>query len=113
MFFKNYHAERRERKYIDIDIIDPAKYANGVKLQTATHDIFVEVKWISQGMWDVGIKRRVEGVFLDYKKLVSQVRENRCEMGYVCVVDDESSKSELSKKKVTWPTSPRVKILIY
>jgi hypothetical protein len=116
MFFANKPRGRTGRYYIDIDIINPQKYANGAQLRQTTHDIFVEVKWISLEIWSLGmqnkeIQRKIEGIRRDHNKLKNQVASGRCDLGFVCVVDDMPKKTKLQTHIATWPPHPQVQIL--
>lgn len=94
MFFEN--CEKSERFYIDIDIIDPNNYENGIELREKhPHDIFAEVKWISKGMWPRDITKYIEEkIPWDGGKLRKTILKNRVKLAYICIVNDEPNEVE-------------------
>ena len=107
MFFENYNIKNDGRKnYIDIAIINPQKFKNGIELRKATWDIFAEVKYISAGMFGgkYGVGRTIEGIKKDCEKLQNQFLKNRCEKGFVCVVNDLGERVDLGRDVKEWET---------
>lgn len=107
MFFENYDIkDDGRRNYIDIAIINPQKFKNGIELRKATWDVFAEVKYISAGMFGgkYGVGRTIEGIMKDCEKLQNQFLKNRCEKGFVCIVNDLAEKVDLRKDVKRWET---------
>jgi hypothetical protein len=99
MFFEN--CAKSERYYVDIEIIDPDSYRNGSELRERSHDIFVEVKFISKSMWAWDIKKYInKKIPKDCEKLRAQIKRERCKLGYVCIINDELEEvTDISKGK--------------
>jgi len=99
-YFDNY-PEKDRTKYVDIDITDPKSFTT----KNARHGIFVEVKWIYKDIFRLQkhfLDRRLKGIEDDLNKLYDQLKNNRCEHGFLCIIDEEPKSSGIDVNKVEW-----------
>jgi len=112
MYFDKLNSTKR---YVDIDISDPDSFMT----KNAQRGIFVEVKWIWQGMYKARaswLKEILDGIEKDLQKLKQFCDMGCCEHSFMCIVDEEPehTKIEMQNKVTHWKRkySP-VKVLIY
>jgi len=87
-YFDNF---KKRKQHVDIDITDPEKFSGPINTK---HGIFVEVKWIAKDfrLFKYGNrdKDKIEAIQKDMDKLSDNKKNGRCEIAYMCIIDDEN-----------------------
>jgi len=111
MYFDKLDSRKR---YVDIDISSPDSFM----IKNVKRQIFVEVKWIWQGIYKARsswLKSILEEVETDLAKLQHLSNIGCCGHAFMCIIDEEPERTQIEKqnKILLWQKkySP-VKLLI-
>jgi len=107
-------GQKKMRVNIDIEISDSRSFM----IKNAKRGIFIEVKFIWQGCDKVPygkVKDKISAIEKDLKKLRYLLKKRACEHAFMCIIDEEPSRSEIEKRnKRTWEKDYfPVKVLVY
>lgn len=92
--------EKRKTYSIDIDITDVRECQNMDDFRELEHKIFIEVKGISNTMWSVDVKKKIDDYEKDCQKLKEMVDNGFCKYAFAILVDngDEQGNYSISEK---------------
>lgn len=84
--------EKRKTFSIDIDITDARNCKNMEDLRSLEHGLFIELKGIANTMWDIDVKKKIEGFRKDCYKLKLMLDNNFCINAIAILVDNGNHK---------------------
>ena len=100
MYFEKLSSKKR---FVDIEISDPHSFM----IENARRGVFVEVKWIWQGIHKARsswVRDKIVSIEKDLAKLQHLLKEGCCEHAFMCIVDEEPNHTNIEKhnRVVEW-----------
>ncbi len=96
-------GERQKRKTysIDIDITDARECKTMEELRNLKHGLFIEVKGIANTMWEIDVRKKIEGFKEDCEKLKEMIKNQFCKYAIAILVDngDQKGKNHIKDKQ--------------